>query len=353
MSSKRPAQKDLILLFAGIAAVLVLAFVFGHPASPASSQPANPRSTGELRLAYFPNLTHAQALVGVAKGEIQKQLGDTTLKTTVFNAGPEAMEALLAGAIDAAYVGPSPAINTFIKSNGEAVRIVAGACSGGAVLVARSDVAIASIKDLDGKRVAVPQLGGTQDVSLRKFLGENGLAPAEKRGTVQILPVKNPDILSLLKQKQIDAAWVPEPWGSRLVYEAGAKVVVDERDLWPNHKFSTTVLVVKKSYMDKDPGAVTKLIAANSAITKWLIANPDEAKKVCNAELKRLTGKALKPEILRDAWSRLNFTTDPNGESVRAFAGAARSAGYLKGDLPDLTNIFAPVDHDSGLAVAR
>ncbi len=351
MIRRGTAQGDIFLLLGGIVFVLFLAFGFGHGGSSDSSKPGPANSIRELRLAYFPNLTHAQALVGVANGTFQKRLGNVTLKTTLFNAGPEAMEALLAGAIDAAYVGPSPAVNSFVRSKGEAVRIVAGACSGGAVLVARANIGIKSANDLDGRRVAVPQFGGTQDVSLRRFLAQNGLAPLEKHGTVQILPVKNPDILSLLKQRQIDAAWVPEPWASRLVHEVGAVVVVDERDLWPDHKFSTTVLVVKKSYLDKYPSAVANLVAANAELTRWLMTNSDEAKKICNKELKRLTGKALKPDILNDAWTRLNFTTDPNEFSIRELAKSAHDAGYLKGEVPDLTGIFALINHETGLAV--
>src|SRR5579871_1638214 len=174
-----------------------------------------------LRLAYFPNVTHAPALAGVARGDFQQALGDkAALETRVVNAGPEAMEALLANAIDVSYVGPSPAINTYLKSQGRVLRLLAGACSGGASLVASADTPIHSIKDLDGKSVAVPQFGGTQDVSCRHFLAASGLRPKDKGGSVDLQEIKNPDILALFKQKQLDAAWVPEPWAARLIADA-------------------------------------------------------------------------------------------------------------------------------------
>jgi len=337
-------SRDLVVAFAAILALIVLSMAFGG--SPDSRPPGEKRPS--LRLAYFPNLTHAPALVGIARREFQKEVQDFFIEPIVVNAGPEAMEALLAREVDVAYVGPSPAVNTFIKSGGKALKILAGACDGGASLIARGDLDIRSIADLDHKRIAVPQLGGTQDVSLRHFLDLNGLSPQDKGGTVEVLPVKNPDILALFLRRQIDAAWVPEPWASRLKKEAQAKTVVDERELWPGKSFTTTVIVARTAFADAHPDAIAALLRAHLESLKWLNANPRQAQIVVNSELKRLTGKALTDGVLQEAWSRLRFTDDPNRGNVLAFAAAARKAGYLKGQY-DLAGLFDP----SRLALAR
>jgi NitT/TauT family transport system substrate-binding protein len=300
--------------------------------NPSGTSKAGEEPQHVLRLAYFPNVTHAPALVGVARGDFQEALGRTRLETKVVNAGPEAMEALLAGEIDMAYVGPSPAINTYLKSEGKALKVLAGACSGGAALVARSDTPIRSIRDLNGKRVAVPQLGGTQDVSCRHFMATNGLLPREKGGAVEIMPVKNPDILLLFKRKDIDAAWVPEPWASRLVADAGARIVMDERDLWPEGKFTTTVVVVRSAYLASNPKDVQALLQAHLAVTDWLSNHSAAGQRLANGELKRLSGKPIPADVMSAAWQRVTFTSDPNRQSIEAFAQAAADAGYLKGD---------------------
>ncbi len=316
----------------GLAILLGLAFGWGWD----GGEPAARAGQVPLRLAYFPNLTHAAALVGVGGGRYAKDLPNVAISSKVVNAGPEAMEALLAGEVDMAFVGPSPAINTFIKTKGRAVRIVAGACDGGASLVARADVPIASVRDLAGHTVAVPQLGGTQDVSLRHFLAVNGLAPRDKGGTVAVMPMANADILTQFKRGGVDAAWVPEPWASRLREEGGGRTAVDERTLWPGGRFTTTVLVARRGFMDRYPNVVRDFVRAHATTVAWMNAHPKEAQSIANAELKKLSGKPLKESVLREAWSHLAFTTDPGASSIQAFAEAARDAGYLKADRLDL-----------------
>jgi NitT/TauT family transport system substrate-binding protein len=200
---------------------------------------------GTLRLGYFPNVTHAPAILGVENGTFAKALGkDVGLETKTFNAGPAAVEALLAGALDASYIGPNPAINAFAKSKGEAIRIIAGATSGGAALVVKPSITKAA--DLKGKKVASPQLGNTQDVALRAWLGEQGLKTnPQGGGDVSILPQENSQTLDTFKAGDIDGAWVPEPWVSRLVQEGSGKVLVDEKELWPGGRFVTTHLIVR------------------------------------------------------------------------------------------------------------
>jgi NitT/TauT family transport system substrate-binding protein len=323
-----------------IVGLVGFALLFSNRTKPAV--PSAPGATESLRLGYFPNVTHAPALVGVARGEFQRALGGkVSVDPKVFNAGPEAMEALLAGAVDVAYVGPSPAINTFLKSKGSALRILAGACSGGAALVAREGTTLSGIRDLSGRRVAVPQLGGTQDVSLRHFLAKEGLKPREKGGTVEILPIKNPDILALFLKGELDAAWVPEPWATRLLHEAKARLVVDERDLWPSKKFTTTVVVARKAYLDQHAEQVQALLQAHLRALEWLQKNPDAGQTAVNAELKRLTGKALPEAVLKESWGRVAFTADPNPANIQAFVQAASEAGYLP---PQGVNVAALLD---------
>lgn len=329
------STRDFGLAAVGIAILLYIAFGRG---TGTVERADDPKLT--VRLAHFPNMTHAPALVGVAKGLFAQSLAEVGLDVKVVNAGPEAMEALLAGQIDIAYVGPSPAINTFAKSKGEALRIISSACDGGASLICRNDVPISSVKDLDGKKVAVPQLGGTQDVSCRKFASENGLMTKDQGGTVEIIPAKNPDILTLFKQKQIDAAWVPEPWAARIKSETGAKTVVDERDLWPNRSFCTTVLVVRKAFADKHPVVVASFLKAHEKAILLINQQPDEVKALVNSQLKSLTGKSLKPEVLDEAWSHVSFKADLDKPSIEAFAKAAVEAGYSKGVPPNLDQIY-------------
>ncbi len=310
----------------GVVTLFLLAFVFGKPPEVAVS------GAQQVRLGYFANVTHAPAVLGVASGDFQSALGRpglVTLEPKVFNAGPEAMEALLAGAIDICYVGPAPAANTYLKSHGEALRIVAGACSGGAALVARQGLSITTVHDLEGHRVAIPQIGGTQDISLRHFLAEQKLYGTEKGGTVTILAVKNADMLALFKRNELDAAWVPEPWAARLIHDANATLVLDERDLWPDRKVTSTVVVVRRTYLEQHPGEVSHLLAAHIQKLDWMQQHPVEAQGDMNRELKHLTGKSLSAAVLAEAWKRCDFTADPNPQSIRAFIQAQYDAGYL------------------------
>ncbi len=294
-----------------------------------------------VRLGFFPNITHSQALVGVAKGEFQKALGkDIAFEAKAFNAGPSAIEAIFAGQIDIAYVGPNPAINGYIKSKGKALKIIAGATSGGAVFVVRRDSGIRSAKDFEGKKFASPQLGNTQDVALRSYLKENGYELAEKGGGVAVVPVANPDILVLFKKKEIDGAWVPEPWGARLVREGGGRIFMDERDLWPGGKFVTANVVARTEFLEKNPDLVRKILKAHVKVTRWINANREDAKKIVNAEIKELTQKALPEEVLDDGWGRIEVTYDPVTGSLIESAKRAFDLGFLGKEKPDLSGVY-------------
>jgi NitT/TauT family transport system substrate-binding protein len=279
-----------------------------------------------LRLGYFANITHAAAIVGVNRGFFTHELGATALKTQIFDAGPAAVEALFGGGLDAAYIGPNPAINAFAKSNGKAIRIIAGATSGGAQLVVRQGINTA--QDLRGKTLASPELGNTQDVALRAWLTKQGLRNSvQGGGDVTITPTKNSDTLQLVKSGKLDGAWVPEPWASRLVLEAGAKVLVNERDLWPGGQFVTTQLIVRTEFLELHPQTVEALLRGHVEAVQWTSQNSAEAKTTVNNGINALTGKPLTPEVLDRAWQNLTVTDDPIATSLQRSAENAVDAG--------------------------
>lgn len=294
-----------------------------------------------LRLGYFPNFNHAQAVIGIGNGDFQRAFGDNIeIKRFVFNAGPSAIEALFAKQIDAAYVGPNPAINGYIVSEGKNVRIIAGASSGGAVFVVRNDSGIQTPKDFAGKKFASPQLGNTQDVALRKYLLDNGYKTKEKGGNVEVLPVKNPDILTLMLKKEIDGAWVPEPWGEKLIKEGNARQFLDERTLWPDGKFVAANIVVNPEYLRANPDVIKKFLEAHINETLWINNNKKETLKVYNTELKKLTGQTIPEDQLEAAFSKLEITYDPIKQSLFKSANDAFEIGFLGKTKPDLTGIY-------------
>lgn len=303
---------------------------------------SSPDASGSsIRVGYFPNITHSQALIGVANGAFQQALGpNVKIDPKVFNAGPSEIEALFAGEIDLAYIGPNPAINGYVKSKGEALRIVAGATSGGAVLVVRSDSGITQASDFAGRRVATPELGNTQDVAMRYYLLSNNLTLQEKGGNIAVLPTQNAAILTLFLKGEIDAAWVPEPWGARLVQEGGGKILLDERTLWPGGKFVTAHVIASTKFLNAHADMVKKWLTAHVNLTQWIQANPGEAKKVANSEIARLTGKGLAPAVLDEAWQRMDVTYDPISSSLFVSADRAYQLGLLGKDKPDLSNIY-------------
>ena len=294
-----------------------------------------------IRVGAFPNITHAQAMVGKANGWFEKAMGPTVrIQWTSFNAGPTAIEALFAGAIDMTYVGPNPAINGYVRSNGEALRVVAGAASGGASLIVRNDSGIQGPQDFHGKRVASPQFGNTQDVALRNWLKKNGLKTNDKGGDVQIVPMANPDQLTLFLKKDLDAAWAPEPWATRLIHEGNGKLLVDERSLWPNGQFVIGLLVVNTKFLKAHPDLVKNWIRAHLELTDWINAHPAEAKKLLNEQIRRETNKALPYDVLEEAFSRLQVTYDPLHAALNTAAQQAFEDGFLGRQMPDLSGLY-------------
>ena len=292
-----------------------------------------------LRLAFFPNLTHAAALVGLERGTFATALAPVAVDPRPFNAGPAAMEALFAGAVDACYVGPAPAINGYLRSHGEALVIVAGAAEGGAGLVVRKDAGIHGPTDLHHRKLATPQLGNTQDVALRTYLKINGLRSTDRGGDVLVMPLNNADILTLMKRKELDGAWVPEPWLTRLTEEAGGTLLVDEADLWPERRFPTTVLVVTQKLAAQRPELVQKLVAAHVATVRWIEAHPDEAVRLVDAGLQKWGKKKLPRKVLEQAFTRVRITERLAEPALRKQAADARALGFLpSGDLGGLVD---------------
>ena len=291
-----------------------------------------------LRLGYFPNITHATALVGVEKGIFADKLGpNVKLETSTYNAGPAAIEALFADAIDATYLGPNPAINGYAQSGGEALRIISGATSGGASLVVKPD--INGPADLKGKTIASPQLGNTQDVALRTWLKNNGLSSdTSGGGDVSIKPQDNAATLDAFKQDQVQGAWVPEPWATRLVQEGGGKVLVDEKTLWPQGQFVTTHLIVSTKFLKDHPDVVKRLLEGQVAANDYVNSNPADAQKAANDQIEKITQKRLADGVVAAAWKNMTFTNDPIASSLKTSADNAIALDLLKP--VDLSKIY-------------
>ncbi|HWF93182.1 MAG TPA: aliphatic sulfonate ABC transporter substrate-binding protein [Terriglobales bacterium] len=294
-----------------------------------------------IRVGAFPNMTHPQAMVGKANGWFERQLGpNVKVEWASFNAGPSAIEALFAGAIDMAYIGPNPSITGYVRSQGEALHIVAGAASGGVSLVVRNDSGIQKPEDFHGKRVASPQLGNTQDIALRAWLQAHGLKTRDKGGDVQVLPIANSDQLTLFLSKQLDAAWAPEPWATRLVREGNGRIFLDERDLWPHGQFVITNLIVSTKFLHEHPDLVKNWIRAHVELTDWINAHLPESKKFINQQIQKETGKALNPAVLNDAFARMSVTYDPLRDTLLTSARSAFQLGFLGKQQPDLSGIY-------------
>jgi NitT/TauT family transport system substrate-binding protein len=297
--------------------------------------------TGEdvqLRLGYFPNVTHAPAIVALEDGLFAEALGpNVTLAPQAFNAGPDVIEAIFSGALDASYIGPNPAINGFTRSNGEALRIVAGTTSGGAALVVTEE--IAAPDDLGGTTLATPQLGNTQDVALRAWLADQGYSTdLEGGGDVSITPQANGQAFEAFIAGEIDGAWVPEPWATRMVREGGGHVLVDEADLWPDGEFVTTHLIVATEFLEAHPDVVRDLLIGHVNAVNAVNDDPAASQATVAAALGELTGSSLPDGTLETAWESLSFTVDPIASSLQVSATNARELELLESD--DLEGIY-------------
>ncbi|MCU0280240.1 MAG: ABC transporter substrate-binding protein [Acidimicrobiia bacterium] len=292
-----------------------------------------------VRLGYFPNVTHAPAIVGDAQGFFAEALGeDVDLQVQYFNAGPDVIQAMFAEGLDMSFIGPNPAINGFAQSDGEAIRIIAGSTSGGAFLVVRPG--ITTPQDLAGATIATPQLGNTQDVALRAWLITQGLsADTAGGGDVSIRPQSNADTLNAFRAGDIDGAWVPEPWATRLILEGSGVVLVDERDLWPDGLYVTTHLIVRTEFLEQNPGIVERFLEGYLAALEFVQQSPEEAQRITNDGIEAITGARLADQTIAGAWQNLTFTWDPIASSLVGSKDDAVAAGLL--DPVDLTGIYA------------
>lgn len=323
--------KRLFSIGASAALLLALAPACGTPSrADAANTP--------VRLGYFPNVTHAPAIVGVAQGYFQEELGDHELQLSTFNAGPEAVEALFSEGLDLSFIGPNPAINAYAQSEGQAIRIIAGSTSGGAALVVRTD--INGPEDLVGTKIATPQLGNTQDVALRAWLKEQGLsANLEGGGDVSVLPQSNAQTLEAFRSGAIDGAWVPEPWATRLVLEGGGKVLIDERELWPEGRFVTTHLIVRTVFLEEHPDLVKAVLRGLVKAVDFVNQDPATAKRLVNLNIATLTGNSLSTDTIDGAWNNLTFTVDPIASSLFVAADNAQAVELL--EPVDLSAIYS------------
>ncbi len=345
--SNKPKRKRAVEVLVALGLVLLIAagaVVASTLSRNTEAQAAAPTPAAELKLGFFGNVTHAPALVGVKEGFIAKSLGETKLSTQVFNAGPAAIEALNAGAIDATYIGPNPAINSFVKSQGESVSIIAGAAAGGAQLVVKPE--IGSAAELKGKTLSTPQLGGTQDVALRAWLGKQGFkTTTDGGGDVAINPTENAQTLKLFQDGKLDGAWLPEPWASRLVLQAGAKVLVDEKDLWDGSltgkpgEFPTTILIVNKKFAAEHPDTVKALLKGHAESVAWLNDTPAAEKtSVLNAALKEYGSAELPQDVIDRSLQNIVFTVDPLAGTYQKLLQDGVDAGTTK--QADINGIF-------------
>lgn len=296
-----------------------------------------------IRVGYFPNIAHAQAVIGLNNEGFEgfeKYFGpDCKIKTTLFNAGPAIIEAVFSEDLDIAYVGPSPAINGYVRSGGKALRVISGVSAGGALFIVGPDSGIKKPVDISGKKIATPQLGNTQDIALREYIKNFGLKPREKGGTVNILPLRNPDILNLFMQKKIHGAWVQEPWATRLLKQSGGEIFIDEKTLWDGGRYCASLMIVSSNFLKQHPALVEKWLTAHVEITRWINQNPEEAKTLICRQIKALSGISLPKDIIDDAFSRLEITYDPIVSSLYSYAEMAYDAGFLGDRKPDLTGM--------------
>jgi NitT/TauT family transport system substrate-binding protein len=298
-------------------------------------------SQNKIRVAFFPSIVHAVPIIGMETQTFADNLhNDLDIEVKIFDSGPQVIESIFSNSVDIAYVGPGPVINGFLKSDGNDLKILAGAASGGASFIIQKNSGLELIENYSGKRVAAPQISNTQDVSLRYYLAENGLKSAEKGGDVFVLNIANPDIYTLFAKGDIDGAWVPEPWATMLVEELNGIRLFDENEFWPENKFSSVLLIGRSDYIEKNPEIIKKWINANEKTVQWINNHPDESKKLYNEFLKSYMGRTLPENIVEKSFSNIIITSEPLENSVHTFAERADALGYLGRDGYTLDGIF-------------
>jgi NitT/TauT family transport system substrate-binding protein len=290
-----------------------------------------------VRLGYFANLTHAQAVLGVESGDFARAVAPSEFQTKVFNAGPSLMEALAANAIDVGYVGPGPALASHSVSHGEAVRVICGVAANGVAIVARKGSGITSIRDIAGKKIATPQHGNTQDIAARHYV----TAVLGQKNHDNVIAVQNAEQAALMQRGEIDVAWVPEPWGARLMADAGATLVAEEKDLWPKGEFSLTVIVTTPEFLKAHPDVIDKLLGVHRQWTRKLRDNPTGQLPALGDALAKLTGKRLPADVVQSAIARVRFTDDPMPATFETMGQWAFDLKFAQRPLTQLDVLFA------------
>jgi NitT/TauT family transport system substrate-binding protein len=318
---KNPMTAQCAFAAMGIAMVGIPQFACGQAPTP-------------VRIGYFPNVTHAQAVLAGSpeRADFQKALGDKAkVETSTFNAGPSLMEALFAGKVDVGYIGPSPIINGWVASRGQAFRVVAGSANNGIVIVGSKKLGITKLEQLKGARTATPQLGNTQDISAKHYITKTlGATLKERGGDTVVMPISNPDIEIAFEKDQVEAAWVPEPWGSRLIQNGLANLIVEEKDLWPNKRFTLTSVIVRQEFLEQHPDLLGQILDVHVRLTKELQAHPEKYADQLNRELKRLTAKELPAKVLTDSLSRIEFSLDALPDSFARFYEKGRDLQLVR-----------------------
>jgi len=295
-----------------------------------------------IRLGHFPNITHAQGVIAHAltrqhKGWFEERLGPgVEIQWYTYNAGPSAMEAIFAGSLDLTYVGQGPALNAHFKSNGEEIRILAGAANAGAALVIKPDGPIKTAADFRGKKIATPQLGNTQDISCRAWLKGQGFKVTQTGGDVMVVPTANPDQLGLFQSGSVDAVWTVEPWVTRLQREANGKVFLEDTNI------ITTWLACSVKFLNAHRDLAKKIVSANKELTDWIQVYPDQAQKLLIAELKEETKADFAPEAASQAWKRIKFTTEVSRDLLAKAVQDGKDAGFYKGSTDTSKLIESP-----------
>ncbi len=317
----------IILIVVGVIAVSITQI------SSNSSSNNNNNASNVVRIGFFANITHAPALVAKANNIFEQEFKGYKVEYKVFKAGPDAALALLTNNVDFIYIGPVPAINAYAISNGN-VRVIAGAAANGAMFIVNNK--INSIADLHGKTFGTPQYGNTQDIALKSYLRDNGLALKDELGDVSIINAKNSELFILFKNGYIQGAWVPEPWATRMLNEGG-KVFIDEKDLWEGNRFVTTVLLTRLDVINERPELVEKMLKAHIISIDWINANMDKAIEVVVDEIKDLTGQSLSKELIKDALKNVEFTYDPMVYSIQGYYNKGKRLGLIQDiDISDM-----------------
>ncbi|MEW6058588.1 MAG: ABC transporter substrate-binding protein [Actinomycetota bacterium] len=309
--------------------VSVLLAVSSLAATGCTSSAARARGSAEvLRLGVLPMLSSAPAYVGIDSGIFEADLAPTRVELHVFDSGYEAGVALFSGSIDATYMEPWPAASVYLKSGH--IAVVSGASVGGASLVVRRGAGVHARQDLRGKRIAVPNVGNSQDIALRTWLHRNGMQATDEGGDVSITELDCPELLQLFQTGRLDGAWVPEPYVSWLLDEGVADELVDEASLWAPGRFLTANLVVSKPYMRAHPDVVDNLVRANVHAIRFLAEHPTRSQRIAERQLHKSAGvPPMSAEVIDAAWRKLTFTWDPVPESMIRVAENAHALGVL------------------------